>query len=328
MSNNPRMSLSLDLDNQWSYLKTHGNQDWKKYPSYLDVVVPRIIEFLKKRDIKITFFVVGQDAALAKNREALGQLREAGHEIASHSFHHEPWLHLYTPSQLNDELARAEDAIEDVTGVRVNGFRGPGFSLSTATLDALNKRNYRYDATVFPNILNPFARKYFFSKSQLSDEEKEQRKALFGTFSDALRPVKPFRWELEEGNIIELPVTTMPIFKVPIHFSYLVYLASYSLTLANMYTRMSILMCRATKTEPSLLLHPLDFMGLEDKTGLGFFPAMNMPVGRKLEIMNKFFALLENSFEPVTMGSFVASINSPSELQLYRPVFSQDQKIV
>ena len=66
-----RMSLSLDLDNKWSYLKTHGSERWVEYPSYLDIVVPRILEFLDARDIKITFFIVGQDAALEKNHAAL-----------------------------------------------------------------------------------------------------------------------------------------------------------------------------------------------------------------------------------------------------------------
>ena len=35
-------SLSLDLDNKWSYLKTHGDPGWDSFPSYLDVVVPRL----------------------------------------------------------------------------------------------------------------------------------------------------------------------------------------------------------------------------------------------------------------------------------------------
>lgn len=135
MSNQPRMTLSLDLDNQWTYMKTHGNPAWEAYPSYLDIAVPRILEFLQERNIKITFFVVGQDATRPENQEALGQLSAAGHEIANHSFNHEPWLHLYSTEQLNDELARAEDAIESATGVRVKGFRGPGFSLSTGTLN-------------------------------------------------------------------------------------------------------------------------------------------------------------------------------------------------
>ena len=37
----PIASLSLDLDNKWSYMKTHGDQGWEAFPSYLDAVVPR-----------------------------------------------------------------------------------------------------------------------------------------------------------------------------------------------------------------------------------------------------------------------------------------------
>jgi hypothetical protein len=319
------MTLSLDLDNQWTYMKTHGNPQWESYPSYLDIAVPRILEFLKERDIRITFFIVGQDAVRPENQEPLQQLSAAGHEIANHSFNHEPWLHLYSPEQLNDELARAEDAIELVTGIRVKGFRGPGFSLSTATLNTLKQRGYDYDATSFPNVLNPLARAYFFSKSQLSDEEKQQRKALFGTFSDALRPVKPYRWELEHGQLLELPVTTMPLFKTPIHFSYLVYLGSYSRLMANLYTRTSIAMCRMTGTEPSLLLHPLDFMGLEDKTGLEFFPAMSMPVAKKLELMDGFFAMLQKSFVPLPIGEYMATLGDGEQLGQYKATFAHDK---
>lgn len=325
MSNKPRMTLSLDLDNQWTYMKTHGNPAWETYPSYLDIAVPRILEFLEERNIKITFFVVGQDATRPENQEALGQLSAAGHEIANHSFNHEPWLHLYSVEQLNNELAMAEDAIESATGVRVKGFRGPGFSLSTGTLNTLKSRGYDYDATSFPNVLNPLARAYFFSKSQLSDEQKKQRKALFGTFSDALRPVKPYRWELEEGELLELPVTTMPIFKTPIHFSYLVYLGSYSKALANIYTGMSIGMCRVTRTEPSLLLHPLDFMGVEDNTGLEFFPAMSMPVEVKLELMDGFFSMLQKSFVPLPIGEFMAAMGAGDSLGQYKATFAHDK---
>ena len=81
-------SLSLDLDNHWSYLKTHGDAGWVDYPSYLDTVVPRVLEVLAGRDLTITWFVVGQDAVLDRNRDALRSLAAAGHEIGNHSFHH------------------------------------------------------------------------------------------------------------------------------------------------------------------------------------------------------------------------------------------------
>ena len=77
-TNKPIASLSLDLDNQWSYMKTHGDAGWDTFPSYLDVVVPRVLAFLKERDLKITFFIVGQDAALEKNREAIASIAAAG----------------------------------------------------------------------------------------------------------------------------------------------------------------------------------------------------------------------------------------------------------
>ena len=36
---NPPASISLDLDNLWSYMKIHGDAGWDDYPSYLDTLV-------------------------------------------------------------------------------------------------------------------------------------------------------------------------------------------------------------------------------------------------------------------------------------------------
>lgn len=322
MSKKPLMSLSLDLDNKWSYLRTYGNSDWEKFPSYLDRVCPRILDFFEQRDIKITFFIVGKDAKLEGNRDAIASLAAAGHEIGNHSFLHEPWLHLYTKEDLEKDLQQAEDAIEEVTGIRVNCFRGPGYSLTETTIRVLKERGYRYDATAFPNILNPLARAYLFATTKLSREEKKKRKALFGSFSDAFRPVQPYQWDLDGESLLELPVTTMPIFRTPIHFSYLTYLGMFSETLAMLYLNFAIGMCRITKTEPSLLLHPLDFMGVEDDEQLHDFPAMKLNVDRKLELMALFIDRLSQSFVPVTMGQHVDSIASGGPLKDYAPTFS------
>lgn len=304
----PLASLSLDLDNKWSYLKTHGDAGWESYPSYLDLVVPRILDFLKQRDLTITFFIVGQDAALPKNQAALKAIAAAGHEIGNHSFKHEPWLHLYSEDDLEAELVRAEDAIEGVAGMRPVGFRGPGFSISETTLRVLARRGYRYDATAFPNLLNPLARMYFFATSNLSAEEKERRKALFGTFSDALRPVKPYRWRLAGTSLMEVPVTTMPIFKIPIHFSYVLYLSGFSGVLARLYFRAAIALCRLTGTQPSLLLHPLDFLGREDDTDLAFFPGMKIPCAAKLALLDDTIGLFCRAFDVGTMRRHVEAL--------------------
>src|SRR2546425_4501078 len=233
----PIASLSLDLDNKWSYLKTRGDAGWERLPSYLDLVVPRVLDFLKARNLTITVFVVGQDAAVAKNRELLRAIAAAGHEIGNHSFHHEPWLHLYSEARTETELERAEEHIERATGRRPLGFRGPGFSLSAASVRVLARRGYRYDASTLPTFLGPLARAYYFmhTRTRFSAEERRRRQALFGTFRDGLRPIRPYQWQLDSGPLTEIPVTTMPIFKVPIHVSYLLYLSMFSPTLALGY---------------------------------------------------------------------------------------------
>ena len=110
-NNKPLASLSLDLDNLWSYMKTHGDSGWESFPSYLDIVVPRVLDFLEKRGLKITFFVVGQDAALQKNHAAIRSIADAGHEIGNHSFNHEPWLHLYSEQQIESEFLRQKSIL-------------------------------------------------------------------------------------------------------------------------------------------------------------------------------------------------------------------------
>ena len=297
----PPASLSLDLDNQWSYMKTHGDAGWESFPSYLDIVVPRVLQFLEERNLKITFFIVGQDAALEKNHQALRSLTAAGHEIGNHSFKHEPWLHLYSEEEIDHELAIAEEHIEKATGKIPTGFRGPGFSLSATVLRVLSRRGYHYDASTFPTFLGPLARAYYFMTSKLSPEEMAKRKELFGKFQEGFRPLKPYRWKLM-GDLIEIPVTTMPIFKIPIHVSYLLYLGVFSQTLALVYFRLAIALCRLMRVQPSLLLHPLDFMGGEDVPELAFFPAMNQPsykkvamVGKVLDILSKHYAIVPMS---------------------------------
>jgi peptidoglycan-N-acetylglucosamine deacetylase len=314
MSKKPIASLSLDLDNQWSYMKTHGDAGWEDYPSYFDLVVPRVIELLQDAQIKITFFIVGQDAALEKNHAALRQITAAGHAVGNHSFRHEPWLHLYSEDELEQEIDRAEAAIETATGQRPNCFRGPGFSLSRTVINVLARRNYVCDASTFPTFLGPLARVYYFMTSKLDKAELEQRNQLFGNFQDGLRPLKPYRIKTDSNALIEIPVTTMPLIKIPIHVSYVLYLSVYAPWLAKLYFRFAIAMCKLTGVQLSLLLHPLDFMGVDDHIPeIAFFPAMNLPVTRKLKFMRYIFKTLNEQFTIVTMQDHAQAIATQSQ---------------
>lgn len=306
----PIASLSLDLDNQWSYMKTHGNPAWSDYPTYLDVVVPRVLEFMAARNLDITVFIVGQDATRPENTEALQSISHAGHEIGNHSHNHEPWLHKYSTEQIRDELHQAHDAIQTVTGVTPVGFRGPGFSLSTDTLDTLSKLGYTYDGSTLPTFIGPLARAYYFRTSTLSQDELKDREALFGHWRDVLRPINPYRWSVGAPGLVEIPVTTIPLLRVPFHFSYLLYLAEYSEKAAELYFATALRICKITGVAPSLLLHPLDFLGPEDADGLEFFPGMVTHHEVKLRRLDAYVDRISRMFDVVPMGRHVESLSS------------------
>jgi hypothetical protein len=278
-------SLSLDLDNKWSYLKTHGDRGWESFPSYLDGVVPRFLELLDDLKLRITVFIVGQDAAIAGNQSSLAAIANAGHEIANHSFHHEPWLHLYSSEQIDEELTAAERAIGAATGAQPKGFRGPGYSQSPALYECLARRGYLYDASSLPTILGPLARAYYFFSARLTKDQRRQRKRLFGSWRDGFRLHGPHWWQINHRSgdasptrrLLEIPVTTMPLLRIPIHFSYLLFLRQSSCATAWIYWRLALNLCQSCGVEPSLLLHPLDLLGGDDEPDLKFFPAMAMP---------------------------------------------------
>lgn len=297
----PTASLSLDLDDKWSYMKTHGDTGWESYPSYLNLVVPRILDFFHARDLSITVFIVGQDAALHKNQALLGAIAAAGHEIGNHSFHHEPWLHLYSEQEIATEIALAEASIVKATGQKPVGFRGPGFSLSSTTLQELERRGYLYDATTYPNFANPIIRAYYFTTAKFSPEEKKRRALLGGTFAEGFRPITPYRWQSESRSMIEIPVTTMPILRVPIHLSYLICLALISPALARQYFKTALWLCRLTGTQPSLLLHPTDFLSNDDTKDLAFFPGMNWPSIKKIKLVGEIIDVFRQHFSVVTL---------------------------
>jgi peptidoglycan-N-acetylglucosamine deacetylase len=298
----PLASLSLDLDNQWSYMRTHGDPGWESFPSYLDLLVPRVLDLLASRGLRITFFVVGQDAALPANAAALTALASSGHEIGNHSFHHLPWLHLFSEAEIEAEVAQTEEALAAITGQRPRGFRGPGFSLSRATLRVLARRGYRYDASTFPTFIGPLARAYYLLGSSLRGGERRQRRRLYGTFSEGLRPLAPYRWRLGEARLLEIPVTTLPVLRTPIHISYLLYLGGFSPALARHYLRAALALCRRAGIGPSMLLHPLDFLDADEVPELAFFPAMRRPVEQKLREVAEHLATFCRQFRVVSVG--------------------------
>ena len=225
----PLASLSLDADNQWSYMKIHGDDGWESFPSYLDVLAPRVLDVLARHELRITFFVVGQDAALPENRDALGVAGGRGPRDRQPLV---PARALAPPllgggARRGARAGRGRDRGRD---------RGPHRRLPRARATASRRRRcgccvrrgYAYDASTLPTYIGPIARAYYFRTAKLTAEERAERELLYGTWSDGRRAVRPYRWVVDDRTLLELPVTTLPGLKVPIHVSYLLMLSAYS----------------------------------------------------------------------------------------------------
>lgn len=319
----PLASVSLDVDNLWSYLKTHGDEGWEARPTYLPTFLPHMLDLLDELDLRITFFVVGVDADRDENAEVLRALIRRGHEVGNHSYEHEPWLHRYDPGRLADEISRAEEAIVRVTGQRPRGFRGPGYSWSPALLRILADRDYLFDSSTLPTYLGPLARAYYFATARLSDDERAERGALFGSIRDGFRPVRPYRWTMDGGpGLLEIPVTTIPVVKTPFHVSYLLYLCRFSEALAEAYLRSALTICRAFRIAPTLLLHPLDLLGGDLVPQLTFFPGMDLRTDRKERLLRRFLSLLRERHVLVPMSAHARALETGPPLRRIEPELS------
>ena len=99
---------------------------------------------LSKTAPKATFFVLGW---LAKRLPHLvREIAARGHEIASHGFNHNLCCDC-TPAQLREDLSDSKKILEDITGVEVQGYRAPSFSIGPDVLDIIEGCGYTYDSS-------------------------------------------------------------------------------------------------------------------------------------------------------------------------------------
>jgi peptidoglycan/xylan/chitin deacetylase (PgdA/CDA1 family) len=83
---------------------------------------PRLLDMLKQRGIKATFFVVGQNAA--QYPEILKRIHAEGHELANHSYTH-PILNPLGEGGIREQLDKTHQAVLGATGVTMKLLRPP-----------------------------------------------------------------------------------------------------------------------------------------------------------------------------------------------------------
>ena len=83
---------------------------------------PRLLDMLKQRNLKATFFVVGECAA--EYPAIMKRIVAEGHEVANHSWSH-PLLSKMAEGGVTEQLQKTHDAIVNTTGVAPKIMRPP-----------------------------------------------------------------------------------------------------------------------------------------------------------------------------------------------------------
>jgi polysaccharide deacetylase family protein (PEP-CTERM system associated) len=144
----PTLLLSVDFED-WHQLvrRRVGANGWEAPGPALTRQTQALLALLDELHARATFFVLGM--AARAHPELLGQIVDAGHEIACHGDAHLP-VHTQTPEQFAQDLRAARATIEDLTGRIPIGYRAPAFSITQGSdwaYEVLAREGFAYDAS-------------------------------------------------------------------------------------------------------------------------------------------------------------------------------------
>lgn len=123
---------------------------WENCPLRVERSTQKILEILRERQVRATFFFLGWVAERCPG--LVREVQREGHEIASHGYAHELIYNL-TPERFREDARRAKGILEDLAGMAVVGYRAPSFTIVERTrwaLDCLKEEGFTYDSSVFP----------------------------------------------------------------------------------------------------------------------------------------------------------------------------------
>jgi polysaccharide deacetylase family protein (PEP-CTERM system associated) len=123
---------------------------WDSLESRVVENTRRILRMLGEAGQHGTFFTLGWVAERAAH--LVREIAAAGHEVASHGWDHRRVTE-ETPDQFRASVRQSKDALEQIIGAPVLGYRAPSFSIVEGrewALDILVEEGYAYDSSLFP----------------------------------------------------------------------------------------------------------------------------------------------------------------------------------
>ncbi|MBU4422581.1 MULTISPECIES: XrtA system polysaccharide deacetylase [unclassified Acidovorax] len=146
-------ALTIDVEDYFqvsAFAPYIGRSEWDLRECRVERNVERILALLEEHNTQATFFTLGW---IAERYPALvRRIVDGGHELASHGYGHERVSDL-SEAAFFEDIHRAKALLEDIAGVRVQGYRAPSFSIGSGNLwalDTLQRAGYRYSSSIYP----------------------------------------------------------------------------------------------------------------------------------------------------------------------------------
>jgi polysaccharide deacetylase family protein (PEP-CTERM system associated) len=127
-----------------------SRDSWDSREYRVEANTERLLALLAERGVQGTFFVLGWVAE--RSPALVRRIAAAGHEIACHGFSHR-LIYQQSPAEFREESTRAKGCLEQIIGQRVRGYRAASFSVTRASLwalDVLIDLGFEYDSSIFP----------------------------------------------------------------------------------------------------------------------------------------------------------------------------------
>ncbi len=96
-----------------------------------------LLDELEKRNVKVTFFLIGSQADLPENREIIRRMAEDGHQIGCHTYHHVQMTTL-SENQQKQEILQWYQAVSSIIGDFSYVVRPPYGCVNNAVCRSLN----------------------------------------------------------------------------------------------------------------------------------------------------------------------------------------------
>jgi len=110
----------------------------------------RLLDLFAENDVKATFFTLGWVAKRCP--DVIKRLVNEGHELASHGLAHQRATTM-SREQLFSDVAESKAILEDISGVKVIGYRAPSFSVNdtnTWVYEVLKEQGFVYSSSTYP----------------------------------------------------------------------------------------------------------------------------------------------------------------------------------